>query len=130
MPDADVMETLTNVAQDDGGHSSPAKGDLTITEDRDQGLYEAKIDGETVAGVVYTRSKDHITLLATSVYPQYRGRGIAGQLLGGVLDSVRDAGETVTVSCPFATTYINAHPEYRGVVTVGADGQVHGRRAH
>lgn len=110
-----TMVTLTDVAQDrPDGEGVP--DDLVITDNAEQGVYEATIGNETVAGVVYTRSGDHITLLATSVYPRHRGKGIAGRLLGGVLDDLKAKNETVTVSCPFATTYLDAHPEYRSVI--------------
>lgn len=110
-----TMVTLTDVAQD-RADAAVAADDLVVTDNDEKGVYEAKIGDETVAGVVYTRSGDHITLLATSVYPQHRGKGIAGRLLGRVLEDLKTNNETATVSCPFATTYLNTHPEYRSVI--------------
>lgn len=112
--DSATMVTLTDVAQDRAEGADV--GDLKISDDPDQGIYEAKIGDETVAGLLYTRSGDHLTLLATSVYPQHRGKGIAGRLLGSVLEDLKSKNETATVSCPFATTYIQSHPEYRDVI--------------
>lgn len=110
-----TMVTLTDVAQDrSDGTESP--DDLVIVDNREQGIYEARIGGETVAGAVYTRRGAHVTLLATSVFPQHRGKGIAGRMLAGVLDELQAKDETVTVSCPFATTYLQSHPEYRNVL--------------
>jgi predicted GNAT family acetyltransferase len=96
--------------------------DLTITENADLGTVEASLGGETVAGVVYSKAGDHVTLLATSVFPAYRGKGTAAMLLSGVLDTLRSQGETVTVTCPFAAAFVNAHPEYADVLDSAVPG--------
>ncbi|MFW6690658.1 GNAT family N-acetyltransferase [Streptomyces sp. MAR4 CNX-425] len=111
------MITLTSTEQDDASDSSPSTTtndteELVITENSEAGIYEAALGGRTVAGVVYRRTDNHVTLLATSVFPEYRGRRIAARLLSGVLDKLRAQGETVTVTCPFATAFIKSRPEY------------------
>lgn len=121
------MVTLTGTDQDNPdteqmATTGPGLGDLTITENSDVGIYEATRDGITVAGVVYSRTGDRVTLLATSVFPEFRGQGIAGKLLGGVLDKLRAEGATVTLSCPFAAEFANAHPEYAEVINSGTPG--------
>jgi predicted GNAT family acetyltransferase len=101
--------------------------DLTISEQTDAGIYEGTVDGVTVAGVVYGRDGDRVTLLATSVLPEYRGQGIAGRLLAGVLERLRDEGRTAILSCPFAADFVAAHPQYSDVVN-GRGGRVGGAR--
>lgn len=119
---AEGMVTLTGIEQD-GPDTDPSittepdSNDLIITENKDAGIYEAALSGVTVAGVVYSRAGSHVTLLATSVFPEFRGRGIAAKLLGGVLDGLRAEGETVTITCPFATAFVTAHPEYAEILT-------------
>lgn len=119
---AEEMITLTGIEQDgpDADQSTmtkPDPNDLNIIENRELGIYEATLGGETVAGVVYSRAGGHVTLLATSVFPEFRGRGIAAKLLGGVLDRLRAQGETVTLTCPFATAFVAAHPEYSEILS-------------
>ena len=98
-------------------HVPTSGGDeFTITKKPDVGIYEAALDGVTVAGVVYSRVGKHVTLLATSVFPEFRGKGIAARLLSGVLDELRASGDRVTVSCPFATAFARSHPEYADVI--------------
>jgi predicted GNAT family acetyltransferase len=115
-----TMVTLGGGARDSAEAEAPAPNsegeELTITENPDVGIYEAALGGVTVAGVVYSRSGDHVTLLATSVFPQFRGKGIAARLLGAVLDQLRAAGDRVTVSCPFATAFARSHPEYADMI--------------
>lgn len=103
--------------------------DLTIRHDPGADMYEATLNGELVAGIAITRSGDHVTVLSTSVFPQHRGRGIAGRFLGAVLDEFRAQGLTVTTSCPYATAFVNAHPEYHDLlVSTTGDGRAIGRR--
>lgn len=113
--DASAMVTLDDVAED-GPETVDAEQDLVISDNRAQGIYEAKIGDETVAGIVYGRTGSHVTILATNVFPQHRGKGIAGRLLGRVLDDLKEQNATATVRCPFATTYLASHPEHRSVL--------------
>ncbi len=92
------------------GHA--AASELMISDDREAGIYEGMLDGMTAAGVVYTRSGRRITLMATSVFPQFRGQGVAGVLLTKVLDEIRANGDSVTITCPFAARFVAEHPEY------------------
>lgn len=116
---AEGMITLTGVEQDaaDADLSAVTAPDTEdpIIEDSDVGIYEATLGGVTVAGVVYSKTGSRVTLLATSVFPEFRGKGNAARLLGGVLDKLRAQGETVTITCPFAAEFVSAHPEYADV---------------
>lgn len=89
---------------------------ITITDNREAGAYELAVDGQTAAGLLYTETGTRVTILATSVFPAFRGKGIAGELLGEVLDMLRAEGRTVTLTCPFATAFVQSHPEYADVV--------------
>lgn len=89
---------------------------LIITENSEDRIYEGAIGDETVAGVVYSKAGNHVTLLATSVFPAFRGKGIAARLLSGVLETLQIQGATVTITCPFAAAFVSAHPEYADVL--------------
>ncbi|WP_417540439.1 GNAT family N-acetyltransferase [Microbacterium maritypicum] len=103
--------------------------DLTnITKNEDVSVYELHIEDHTVAGLLYTEAGNRVTLLATSVFPEFRGKGLAGKLLRGVLDMLRTEGRTVTLTCPFATAFVHSHPEYADVVDPSFPGNAHSRR--
>lgn len=103
--------------------------DLTnITKNEDVSVYELHIEDHTVAGLLYTEAGNRVTLLATSVFPEFRGKGLAGKLLRGVLDMLRTEGRTVTLTCPFATAFVHSHPDYADVVDPSFPGNVHSRR--
>jgi predicted GNAT family acetyltransferase len=114
------MVTLTDINVDSAhvelsAITTPDWEDLIITENSDVEIYEAALNGETVGGVAYSKAGNGVTLLATSVFPAFRGKGIAARLLRGVLDHLRAQGENITVTCPFAAEFVSTHPEYADV---------------
>ncbi|MEU4482378.1 GNAT family N-acetyltransferase [Micromonospora sp. NPDC023966] len=118
---AEDMITLTSAEQDLGasnlsGATAPDGEDVVITDNSELGIYEAAIGGRTAAGLVYSKAGSRVVLMATSVFPEFRGKGVAARLIGGVLDELRMQGKTATVTCPFAAAFVNAHPEYADVL--------------
>jgi predicted GNAT family acetyltransferase len=118
---AEDMITLTSAEQDLGGSNlsgatAPDVEDLVITDNSELGIYEAAIGGRTAAGLVYSKVGSRVVLMATSVFPEFRGKGVAARLIGGVLDELRMQGKTATVTCPFGAAFVNAHPEYADVL--------------
>ncbi|WP_431220043.1 GNAT family N-acetyltransferase [Leifsonia xyli] len=83
-----------------------------VTDDPETKTYEA-VSGDTlVGGITYARHGDVVTLIATSVYPEFRGQGVATALIRRVLDRIRADGLRVKVQCPIVTTFIREHGEY------------------
>lgn len=128
---AEDMVTLTSAEQDvDASKPSGATvhdaEDLVITDNSELGVYEATIGGRTAAGLVYNTVGNRVALMATSVLPEFRGKGVAARLIGGVLDELRTQGKTATVTCPYATAFVNARPEYADVLDPAFPG-AHGR---
>lgn len=115
------MVTLTGSDQVVRELAHPATGAIeaekvTITDNKEAGVYELWVDGQTAAGLLYNEAGTRVTILATAVFPKFRGKGIAGNLLGGVLDLRRAEGRTATLTCPFATAFVHSHPQYADVV--------------
>ena len=115
------MVTLTGSDQVVRELAHPATGAIeaekvTITDNKEAGAYELWVDGQTAAGLLYNEAGTRVTILATAVFPKFRGKGIAGNLLGGVLDLLRAEGRTATLTCPFATAFVHSHPQYADVV--------------
>ncbi|HEY4269328.1 MAG TPA: GNAT family N-acetyltransferase [Galbitalea sp.] len=55
--------------------------------------------------------------MAAAVFPEFRGQGIATELIRRVLDDVRAHGKTVTIVCPIVRTFIERNPEYTDLVS-------------
>ncbi|MEO7663974.1 MAG: GNAT family N-acetyltransferase [Candidatus Limnocylindrales bacterium] len=85
--------------------------DIRIVDRPEANRYEALL-GEDVAGFVdYRVVGGHRVLLHTEVLPAYEGRGIGSLLARHVLAASREAGERVSIKCPFLSTYIRRHPD-------------------
>lgn len=90
---------------------------VQVVNDQAAGIYEALVKGREVGGVTYnTVGRDRMMLLAVSVFPSFRGRGIASQLIRAVLDDARANGKTVTNYCPVVATYIENNPGYADLI--------------
>jgi predicted GNAT family acetyltransferase len=120
-----VIEELTTSAPNAFGAAR-----VVVTDNTEVGAYELSIDAQTAAGLLYKETGARVTLLATSVFPEFRGRGIAGALIGQVLDMLRAEGRTVTLSCPFAMAFVRSHPEYADVVDPAFPGNAHSLGHH
>jgi len=131
LPDhMDDMVTLTRSDQASEELAAPAASaeNVTITNNEKAGAYELAIDGRTAAGVLYTETGSRVTLLATAVFPEFRGQGNAGKLLGAVLEMLRPEQRTVTLACSYAAAFVQSHPEYADIVdpTFPGSAQSHG----
>jgi predicted GNAT family acetyltransferase len=91
--------------------------DFTLVDDDAESTYEAIVGDTEVAAMPYTRAgDDRLVLLATSVFPEFRGQGVATELIRRVLDDVRRQHKTVTIMCPVVRTFIDRHPDYADLV--------------
>ena len=125
--------TLTGTEQagadaDPSATTPPGAEELIIIENSVFGIYEAVLGGEIVAGVIYSKAVNRVALLATSVFPAFRGMGIPVRLLSGIFDKLRAQGATVTITCPFAAEFVSAHPEYADVLDLAIPGKSSVRR--
>jgi predicted GNAT family acetyltransferase len=79
--------------------------------------YEA-ISGDTViGGLTYNVAEgNRIVLVAAAVFPEYRGQGVATELIRRVLDDIRERGNTVTILCPIVWAFIDRNPDYNDLV--------------
>jgi predicted GNAT family acetyltransferase len=103
--------------------------DFRVVNDQHAGVYEAIVDDREIGGVTYNLAgDDRLVLLAVSVFPEFRGQGIATDLIRTVLDDVRANGMTVTNYCPVVAAFIESHPDYADVINHDQPG-VHARRA-
>ena len=91
--------------------------DIRIVNDEHAGIYEALVSDHEVGGVTYNLiGEDRIVLLAVSVFPEFRGQGIAAELIRTVLDDAHAQGRTVTNYCPVVTAFIDEHPDYADLI--------------
>ena len=55
-------------------------------------------------------------LVHTEIAPSVEGEGLGSTLVAGALDDIRARGLEVVPLCPFASAFIERHPEYADLV--------------
>jgi predicted GNAT family acetyltransferase len=90
--------------------------EIRVTDNRDEGRYEAHVDGKPAGRIYYRERPDSIVLVHTEVDEEFEGHGVGGRLVAGALDDIRSRGLSVTPVCRFADAYIRRHPEYADLV--------------
>jgi predicted GNAT family acetyltransferase len=78
--------------------------------------YELVVDGDVVGEILYRRKAGAVALVHTEVAPSLEGQGLAGRLVSGALEDIRERGLHVIPICPFVRAYIRHHPEYSDLV--------------
>jgi predicted GNAT family acetyltransferase len=91
--------------------------DVTVTDNPEQGRYEAHLDGELAGIAEYRLSENTVTFTHTEVSDEFEGKGVGSALARGALDDVKAAGDRDVVPlCSFIKGWIDEHPDYAGLV--------------
>ena len=93
-----------------------ADTNIAVVNEEESQVYTAIVGDTAVGGVTYSRVGDRLVLQAAAVYPEFRGQGIATEMIRQVLDDVRSHGEKVTNLCPIVRTFVDKHPQYEDVI--------------
>lgn len=80
-----------------------------------KGRFEIEQDGE-VAYLEYALAGKVLELIHTEVPEKMQGTGAGSSLVESALQWAREQHVKVDVICPFATEYIDRHPEYSDLV--------------
>ena len=131
MTDSRLPALSSSDALDRADHSSPAvsadqqalmdempatgpeeEPSFSISLDEAADVFIATKDGIEFGGVVFAEKDDRVLLLATSILPEFRGKGLAAALTRRVLDMLLAEGKSVTVKCPVFRSFVQHHPEY------------------
>jgi len=85
---------------------------FSITLDESADVFIATKDDVEFGGVLFAERDDRVLLLATSILPEFRGKGLAAALTRRVLDRLHAEGKRVTVKCPVFRSFVQHHPDY------------------
>ncbi len=91
-------------------------GEPEVVDNPAESRFELRLGGEVAGFVRYRDSVGTRALIHTEVDPAHKGQGLGGRLAAGVLDQLRERGESIEPVCPFITSYIRKHPDYLDVV--------------
>ena len=88
----------------------------TVSLNADEERYEIRVDGE-LAGFTEAHPRgDLIVFPHTEIDPDFRGRGLATQLVQEALDDVRARGKKIRATCSIVLSFLKEHPEYQDLV--------------
>ena len=90
--------------------------DLEIVDNEAEHRYEARLDGAPAGLIDYIPRDGWIIFEHTEVAPEFEGRGVGSRLAKAALDDVRARGLLLNPQCPFVTSYIKRHREYRDLI--------------
>jgi predicted GNAT family acetyltransferase len=82
------------------------RSDVVVTDNRREGRYEGRIDGELVGFCDYRRDSEHLVLPHTETLPAFRGRGIADVIVDFVLKDPANEDLTVVPQCWFVEEFM------------------------
>lgn len=89
---------------------------VTVEDNPQRFRYEARVAGELAAFTRYQLHESTLALTHTETVAAFQGKGVAGRLAAGALDSVRERGLALDPQCPFIRGYIVKHPQYLDLV--------------
>jgi len=92
--------------------SADAESEIEVHRLDDRGVYAATIDGLEVANLRFDEVDGRVVVITTTVVPEFRGRGIATDLIADALDDIRDRSRKVTVLCPVVAAFMKGNPQY------------------
>jgi len=90
--------------------------DVAVTHNEEAHRFEATVDGLRSV-LLYRLSPDRIVLLHTEVPPPLEGKGLAAKLTRTALDFARAYHLRVVPWCPYASSFLRKHREYRDLLS-------------
>ena len=88
-----------------------------VTVDEDNGLFSLSRDGETVSQATFSHGGENTVVIPhVATNPLHQGQGYAGRLMAGLLDIVRENGQTVVPLCPYAAQFIRDNEQYHDLL--------------
>jgi predicted GNAT family acetyltransferase len=97
--------------------SADTDAEIAVHRLEDERMYVALMAGREIASIRYEETDNRITLLATTVAPEFRGRGLATDLISDVLEDIRGRGEKLTVFCPMVAAFLTDNRQYSSLLS-------------
>jgi uncharacterized protein len=112
-----VDEVTADALRDIDEPSADAEGEVHVRRDDEKRVYAATLDGVEVANLRYDEVDDRrVVVITTSVVPEFRGRGVATELIAYALDDIRDRGLRITVECRVVSAFISGSKQYADLI--------------
>ncbi len=86
-----------------------------VLDNRELQRFELPV-GDQVVFADYRRQPGRLVITHVEAPQNLRGKGVAGQLMQGMLDQVRAAQLKVLPLCPYARAWMQRRPDYRDLM--------------
>ncbi len=96
--------------------SADADAEIEVHRLDDRHVYVATIGDLEVANIRYDEVDGRVVVITTTVVPEFRGRGIATDLIADALDDLRDRGVRITVLCPVVAAFMAGNTQYADLI--------------
>ena len=96
--------------------SADTEFEIQVIHRPEDHVYAAIIEGRQIASFRYDFVEGRIIVLTTTVVPEFRGRGIAADLIADALDDIREQGLQITVRCPVVAAFIAENHQYADLI--------------
>lgn len=84
---------------------------LEVAHNPAQNRFETWIGGQ-LSKADYLLDGDTMVMTHVGVYPEHRGRGVAGKLVEVALNYAQEKSLRVIPMCPYVSAYIRRNPQY------------------
>ncbi|MFD6062425.1 hypothetical protein C8E05_6097 [Rhodococcus wratislaviensis] len=88
----------------------------TVEHDVSESRFEIYLDGQLAGYADYFERNGARDFHHTVTYPQFRGQGLAAEVVKAALDDTKSRGLTVIPSCSYVEKYIAENPSYAELV--------------
>nr|WP_202971653.1 GNAT family N-acetyltransferase [Lactococcus reticulitermitis] len=86
-------------------------------EDQEDQIALINADTQQQAGeITFTEAEDTLVIVHTGVNPEFRGNGLAEQLVAKMVEKARREDKKIFPICPFAQKEFKEKPEYADVL--------------
>lgn len=110
--DALVDEVAAEAAHWFDEPSADAEREIEVHHDETRHAYFARIGRLEVGSVRYAEIDGRVVVTTTTVLPEFRGRGIAIELIADSLDDLRDRVGRVAVTCPVVSAFMETNTQF------------------
>jgi hypothetical protein len=98
------------MTEPDAAGAAPEQ-ELQVVRNDELSRYEGRLAGQLTSVVDFRRRGEVVVVTHTGTEPQWRGRGLAGEITRLALADIRSQGLRVQPVCPYTAAYLDSHPE-------------------
>lgn len=97
-------------------NADPSNNRIHMSDYLSRSRYEISVGDKPAGFIQYTDEDGVRSLTHTEVFDEWTGKGLAKQLIGYALDTIREEEMQVLPVCPAVAGYIKKNPDYLDLV--------------